>query len=248
MSDTVRNFEENHEAILKLASERGKEAVQTLSKEFGIKNFGRYPLELLVRQFDKRNEIGAEYGVVLYPEFDHGLAFTSDEDKKIMTDIRSQLSGDYEVRIGEVGSRYDLAKRLSMLRQKYGQIGFAVIGAHGDTDMFQMGFGGERKELSVNDLTGTGAERVGDFFKDGATIILESCSTGGEDGIAEKMSHVLGKKVIAPRTVSGGISQITVHPRDEQPPQFDVDFYYSTGREYENGAFVRDRQGVEDDE
>lgn len=247
MSDTVMNFEQNREAIAQLASERGKEAVQTLSKDFGIKNFGRYPLELLVRQCDKREEAGAKYGVVLYPEFDHGLAFTSDEDRRVMSDIRSQLPSDYEIRIGEVGSRYELAKRLSMLRQKYGQMGFAIIGAHGDTDMFQMGYGGERKELSVDDLAGTGAERVGDFFEDGATIILESCSTGGEGGIAEKMSNVLGKTVIAPQIVSGGISGITVKERGKQPPQFEIDFYYSAGREYENGLMVKDRPGVDDD-
>jgi hypothetical protein len=88
---------------------------------------------------------------------------------------------------------------------------------------------------------------VGDFFEDGATIILESCSTGGEGGIAEKMSNVLGKTVIAPQIVSGGISGITVKERGKQPPQFEIDFYYSAGREYENGLMVKDRPGVDDD-
>lgn len=247
MGDVVENFRLNRIAVEKLIQERGKDAVHTLSSEFGIKNFGRYPLELLTKQLDEKDDTEAKYGIILYPEFDHGLAFTSDEDREMMRSLYEQLQGKYKLRIGEVGSRYELAKRLSLLHKKYGKASFAVIGAHGAEEMMQLGFGSERRELSTSDLEGAAAERVGDYFEDGSSIILESCSTGADSGIAEKLSSVLGKRVIAPTEVAGGIQSVSVHLNEDMPPSFEVDFYYSTGREYETGTIKNERRAVEEE-
>ena len=45
---------------------------------------------------------------------------------------------------------------------------------------------------------GRGAERSSKFFEKDPTIVLVSCSTGADRGIGEKLSEVMGAKVIAP--------------------------------------------------
>ena len=246
MGDVVENFRLNRVAVERIAQERGKEAIHALSREFGIKNFDRYPIELLLKQYDEKDDIHTKYGIILYPEFDHGTAFTSDEDRQMMASLDEQLQDKYKIRIGEVGSRFELAKRLSILHKKYGKASFGVMGAHGAEEMMQLGFGSERRELSVADLEGAAAERIGDYFEDGSTIILESCSTGADKGIAEKLSSVFGKRVIAPTQIAGGIKSIVVNITEDMPPRFEVDFYYSVGREYEKGIVEGERNVVED--
>ena len=55
-----------------------------------------------------------------------------------------------------------------------------------------------RNTLHSRDLTGEGAKRVNRFFVPSPTIVLFSCSTGARGGIGQKLSEVIGAKVIAP--------------------------------------------------
>lgn len=247
LGDVFENFSHNKKAVERLVGERGVDIIKILSEEFGIKNFSRYPFELLVKQYDEREVKDKKFGVMVFSTFDHGKAFNSEEDRQVMMSMKEQMGDNILMRFAEAGSRFELVKRLSQLHQIYGQMSFGLVGAHGADNRFQLGLGGERKELSTDDLLGTGAEKAGRFFEDGATLILESCSTGADAGIAEQISKSLGMKVIAPKEDSGGIQEIKMTVNENTPPDFDVNFWYTKGREYQMGSLVNENSAIEDE-
>lgn len=246
MGDVFENFTSNKYAVERLVGERGVDCTSVLFREFGIKNFSRYPTELLVRQYDERNDTKKPYGMLMFSTFDHGKAFNSEDDRMVMRSLASQLGEGFAMRFGEAGSRFELVKRLLTTHKRYGNISFGLIGAHGADDMFQLGFGGERKEISVEDLKGAATEKIGELFEEGATLILESCSTGADRGIAEELSKKLGLKVIAPKEDSGGIETIKANiSQYGKPPEFDINFWYTKGREFQMGKLTQENSAIE---
>lgn len=176
---------------------------QVLNKEFGIFDFGRYPEDLLVRQFDQRDSDNLPYGVILFPENDHNEAFY--QDVYVFKKLYSQLMDKYEIRIAEVSDKVDAVKRLANFSKRYGhkyKIAFAVIGGHGTTDSIRLGNGDEKSVLKLSDLIDPRASKTGSYFEDDSTFILASCSTGGggedAENIAKQIAQTSGKKVIAP--------------------------------------------------
>jgi hypothetical protein len=75
---------------------------------------------------------------------------------------------------------------------------------------------------------GEGAQQASKFFKNDATIILESCSTGKEGGIGQQLSEALGIKVIAPKEPTS-IGRIKSN-LDNDRVDFDVE--YRGGTDY----------------
>jgi len=75
--------------------------------------------------------------------------------------------------------------------------------------------------LQKDDLSGNAAKKLRSFFTDDATVILGSCLTGAEGGIAEAM-HNLGIKIIAPKTATSFKSIDTTNK--DGSLQFEVDF------------------------
>jgi hypothetical protein len=100
----------------------------------------------------------------------------------------------------------DVARALIELNKKYNppdgsghKISLAIIGGHGTEDSIRFGGDDERHALLSQDLQGRGIQRTGEFFEDKPTFILVSCSTGADKGIGQKLSEVMGAKVIAPK-------------------------------------------------
>lgn len=168
-----------------------------LFKEFAIRCFGRYSPDLLIKQFDGFEE-QKPYGVILYPREDHSGAFY--EDRKAFDDLLSQLKGEYNLRVVEVGNKFEVVRALIRLKRKYGPISFAVIGGHGTKDSIKFGDSAhQRNILRVQDLRGRGARRASEFFQPKPTIILVSCFTGIDRGMGQQLSEMIGAKVIAPQ-------------------------------------------------
>jgi len=175
-------------------------AIRTLMKEFGIRNFARYPLEVLIRQYDQRENRSLPYGVILNPTDDYNGAFLSDMDlwRKLAGDLVRQ---GYTLRVLEAESKTEIGRHLLKLDKRYGtdqKISFAIIGGHGTKDKICFGGYDDRHNLTTEDLKGYGAKRSKHFLVPHPQIILASCSTGLSEGIGEKLSDVLGATVSAP--------------------------------------------------
>ena len=175
-------------------------SVSLLYHEFGIVNFSRYPRPMLTQQVKEREMTENPYGVILYPYTDYNGSFEMDDG--ILQQLRDQLPQRYCIRILECGGRVGVAKALLKLDKKYGaeqKIEFMILGGHGTENMIQFGAGdSSSSSLSAEDLMGPGSARASGFFSKNPTVMLFSCSTGVEGGIAHKLSERIGATVIAP--------------------------------------------------
>ncbi len=202
------------------------EAIEVLTKQFGIKDFGRYDAEMLLRQYQERDNDEEPYGIVVYPESDHNGAFFHDKDK--LKKVADDLGDTHLLRIVEANNKIGVVKQLLKLRKKYPshKFSFAIIGGHGTKDSIQFGSPYEHNNntshIHTEDLAGPGAGRTAGFFEKGGTIILESCSTGKSGGIAEKLSEVLGVQVVAP-DVPTSTKEINVQVKNGAP-HFTIEF------------------------
>lgn len=215
-------------------------AVALLNKEFGINNFGRFPENLLIEQTRAVEDKRKPYGIVLYPQNDHNGAFY--QDYRIFKDLYKGLQGKYNIRFLECASKIDVARRFINLDKRYGEhqkISFALIGGHGMENRIRFGGNDEAHSLSIKDLLGSGVQRVSSFFTENPTIILNSCSTGAHNGIAQEISKVIGANVIAP-DVPSNISSLAV---DIQTDKLDFKVGYKKSedlKEYNTGILQND--------
>jgi hypothetical protein len=173
-----------------------------LYKEFGIRNFERYPESLVVAEYDEFEGGENPYGILLEATHDWNGAFSAWSQGEILERLFEQIGERYALRIAEAKSKQDIARLLIRLKRKYGdhhKISFAFIGGHGSESSILFGGPYRRNTLFLEDLTGKGVARTGDFFEPHPTIVLVSCSTGAEGGIGQELSRVLGAKVIAPQ-------------------------------------------------
>lgn len=171
-------------------------SVKYLYDNFGIRSFGRYTMRELKKQYQERNDMGP-YGLCFQAVMDWNGSFSQSNQTE---DIREKVEeNDFILRIIEANGKIDLAKRLLFLRDKYNQkIKFMYMHVHGNTDVIGLGDreGSDRKFLQ-KDLKGKGVQRIKELFEDNAELVLSSCLTGVEGGLAEEMSRVYNVKVIA---------------------------------------------------
>jgi hypothetical protein len=216
-------------------------SVNLLYRKYGIHEFHRYPLDILMRQVEIDGE-DKPYGLVIYPRFDHNDAY--DQDVHIFEKLRDNIQGRYDMRIIEVGSGVDLYRKLSMLRKSYSQkIAFLVIAGHGDKDLID--FGGDRNlsrssSIEKSHLEESDAiEQVRDMFVEKPSVILFSCSTGIEDGIAQELSLKLDAEVIAPKKPTHPID-IDVQYDENGKPSLNAEYDIPLGQKahYKSGAIV----------
>lgn len=176
-----------------------------LYQEYGIADFGRYPKEMLIKQYKEKDVTNKPYGVIIYPRTDWNGAFYHDIDK--FTELLKQLKGEFLLRVAECESKIDIARVLINFDKKYNlpngdgqKISLLILGGHGSETSIQFGWkSDEMHNLNSSDLAGKGVRKTGGFFEDEPTIILASCSTGAEAGIAQELSKTFNAKVIAPK-------------------------------------------------
>lgn len=231
-------IETNFQAIHELEVQRPG-ITRVLNREFGIRNFARYPIDLLINQYDQIDNVDLPYGIVIFPKGDHNGAFYEFEDK--LKQISEQLDGKYTIRVSEAASKFEIAKALIRFNRRYGQhhkISFAIIGGHGSKDSIKFGESFFGDELDVEDLKGRGVQRTSEFFEANPTIILNSCSTGVEGGIGQKLSEAIGATVIAPERLTGRAS-INVKLENGRL-NFEVDYPINASKEvYDKGKLSK---------
>ena len=196
IEDTIRG---NIKAIRSLEKhERG--TVQTLNSEFGIFHFDRYPVDILIKQYENRNNVDTPYGVALTAYRDHN-GIISRQIGKHTRDIENDLKDQYLLRIIECGSKIDIGRRLIALNNKYGKnhkISYMLVSAHGNPEVMRFGNNDKGGLFRISDLAGKWTRKGKSFLEKNATIILLSCSTGVKDGIGQKISKDLSVQIIAP--------------------------------------------------
>lgn len=200
-------------------------STKLLCEKYGIREFARYPYELLKRQV----EIDAEdvpYGLVVYPRADHSDSY--DEDIDLFRQFMDELQGKHDIRVVEAASGTDLYRKLITLRKNYDEkIAFLVLAGHGEKNA--MDFGGllnnsEHTSLHTHDVESSGAmDQIRDMLVPDPSVVLFSCSTGTEGGIAQELSKQLRAHVEAPREPAHPM-KIFVNYDGNEKPRLDVEY------------------------
>lgn len=180
--------------IIELEKERPG-STKYLAEEFDIQSFGRYPREILLRQFDERENTSLPYGIFIFPKYDRNGTFYT---MPAISELAWELENDYLIRVVEVGSNLELVKTLRKLNQKYGRgqkIAFGLICAHGSADSLTWGRNHQDKTMT-EDLDHRLVNRLLKYFTDHPIFIFFSCLTGRN--FAQVVSEKMGAKVYAP--------------------------------------------------
>lgn len=184
-------------------------AVKALTEAFGIRNFVRYPTRTMINQYRNKDNKDLEYGVYIMPQTDHNGAFHPSNGHSHLIDSfeRSLAQIDAGMRIYEVDSVRGAARAVLEARHKYEkQLHFAVVGGHGTPNTLEFNSAdileGYMRKMPIRYIPDRPANRMVDIFTNDATIILDSCSTGQIDGLAEELNDFLCAESYAPRTPS----------------------------------------------
>lgn len=248
-------YEKNISAIMQLES-LVPGICEELYNKFGICNFGRYPVEMLIKQYEQRNDKDLKYGIAVYPYNDHnGFFYNQDPIRKIYNTVSEK---GYGIRIIETDTLRKLYRQLIFLDSTYGEnnkISFAFLGGHGNTSAIQFSkkihidkIIGDKKYahylgvLFTADITNSLAiqrEKIQRYFINNPTIILNSCSTGAEEGIAKALSEKLKSKVIAPKVNLINILDVLHSTNDEG---MDLDVVYENNNYETEDAVIYDNR------
>lgn len=187
---------------------------ETLYREFGIACFARYPEELLIKQFDERDDIERSYGLILNPRADSNGAFYT--DRELWSKLLDDLEGKVCLRVAESSGGVALPMTLARVYSHYRpsskvghKIGFLIGGGHGTVSNVTLDERPEVRDISRSGLVAGNYKRIGEYFEKDAVIILNSCLTGNENGIAQVLSEEYGFHVIG-ATVPTQIKTLTV--------------------------------------
>lgn len=242
--------------MIKAIEQKCPGITKVLMKEFGIRDFGRYPEEMLVKQYKQRNNLDLPYGVIIMPFTDWNGAFY--HDQQIFRDFFRKIDGRYALRIVECKSLIDIGRILLQLNKRYApentnkntdsnekttlakghRITFAIIGGHGTANSIQFGNKSPFSELYQEDLSNKGIQRVSYLLDEDPTIILASCSTGQEEGIGQSISKIYKGKVIAPK-IPSSLLWINVEFNNLGNPVFSAEYNtHDTRRTYISGKVI----------
>ncbi len=215
-------------SVMKSIERKCKGSSKILFEKYGIREFNRYPEELLLNQLANENK-NIPYGVVFYPRDDHNGAF--DHNKDQFSSLYNQLSPhDFGIRIFEVDGRVSIVKALVSLNKQYGEknkISFVIIGGHGTENTISFGdWEEQRVTLSAESVRNSvGILKLKDFFVEKPTLIAISCSTGVPEGIVNEFSRKVPDAVCIGPKIPANWKDVTVQFDSDNQPQFTIEYY-----------------------
>ncbi len=170
-------------------------AVHYLREEYGIQHFGRYPAQMLLDMFHRREETGP-WGLTIFAKADHNDAFYYSEP---LAQMHSEVGDAFTTRIIECDSVTEVRRLMARLAAKHGKAGFVIINAHGNPEGMRLG--DDQDQVLTKEVIN---ERFGflihECTEEGAGICLNSCSTGQQGAVSEHIAASSGKQTSAPTT------------------------------------------------
>ncbi len=229
-------------------------AVKLLHQFYGICGFGRYNTDALTQQFDNHGKKNKPYGIAYSSYSDHNDSTGISSRDRYKKDIRPLLEGlgdDYYLRITESGDTLGLGKILLRLDALYGTdhpISFALIRPHGWDEGTEINPDAEVEKVGNITVDSRIGKRTARIFVPNPLLIFESCSTGKEQGFAQKVSRDLNATAIAPPedvntealivTISNGKLKIEPHFTNTADPRKGERLVTFTPVLYKNGEKI----------
>lgn len=231
----------NLEAIIDLESIR-PDISKVLLDEFNIRVFHKYPPEVLLAQYDQRNDNNIPYGIMVNSITDHNEALSSLSMEGLMKSIHGEAQKNgFGIRIYEGGSEEDVKEYFDRSNQRYGikTPQFALISGHGTPDSIQMNWDNPKqpsRTIRQQSFQGEPLLRFTDYMRDDSTLVLISCSTGVEGGIAQEISKQ-GLTVMGPDR-DAAASDISVSK--DVGELFNIHMFYRGAKTntYRNGIII----------
>lgn len=156
-------------------------SAKVLMEEFDISNFSRYPVKVLLKQYRNRNDRSKGRGVAVVGLHDHNSAFN---DWTFANSIQNIADGaqEHDVHLDIYEASTALAALKACVRTAHRsvdrQLRFGFVAGHGNESSIQLD---EQEYLSKYNLWYISPDyrkRLARLFAKGASIILDSCSTG----------------------------------------------------------------------
>lgn len=207
-----QEIRKNHVEIIKKLEKHRHGTVAALYQKLRIRNFERFPINML-RDVIDRIELGPppnNYALYVQGTRSHNAAFReSDELSKLHNDATAL---DYLIVPMELNSEEDLeAIHETLTKAGWPAANTLVVHAHGRhtgiTPGDYVGYSRVRPEpysIKTQDIVSTSpdgpAARLAQLVKPDGTIILRSCNaaTGHETSFASQLNQTTGRKVVAP--------------------------------------------------
>ncbi len=227
---TMREYISDDSAISNILAmgeveRRSPGASEQLYKRFGIRQFAKNSAQQLVAQNDFYNELlrRQEAGETAQETPWVAAAVSLQDDpgdkgafnkrakwfKKTRAQIEEATGQKITVCIFEFSSPREIVHSVGRMRWIASQAGPAIFGelhSHGKADGFQTGLGEPRVTLpNILEVFGRQLSRV---LAPGATLLMNSCSTGKPGGVAEHIRNIAGRRVVAP-TIPDNVSKMT---------------------------------------
>lgn len=179
-------------------------ACKWLRDEWGVKDFGRYPADMLKMQYERRDDVSRPYGVIIMPRSDWNGAFYY--NRFLFRDLLEEVQGDFNLRVAECEGKVELIWYLRKFNEKYNakdgkgqKISLMVLGGHGTENTITFGRSYKKSDvLKIDDLERAVSNEPREYLEENPTFILASCSTGADKGIGQKLSAKFEAKVFAP--------------------------------------------------
>lgn len=158
-------------AVCKLEQKRPG-ITKYLIDRYGILAFARYPLDVLIEQFDTRDEKNVPYITLVAARHDHNGALLNVKDNIAQAHSQSKALG-YRLKVCESENLESIVQATNALASQHGKISCALLVGH------ELGAG--LSELEWNR----------DVFASSAIVGLISCFTGARNGTAQLLSSKL---------------------------------------------------------
>lgn len=204
-----------------------KGSVKRLVETYGIREFSRYSTEMLTAQLAEEGET-KPYGVMIFPRADYNGAFDYRTHRAPLDQLQRDMRGRLGIKIVEVESVSEATRQLVGLDTRYGKeekMSFVIIAGHGSESSIQFGdTGTSGDKLSQKRIQTPSFRKARQLLKPKAPLLLISCSTGADQGIADELSRALDASVVAPK-IPANVASITTNFGSEGLPVFEVKFF-----------------------
>ena len=215
--------------------------VKLLWEKYHIRDFCRYPNEILVAQA-KNEGNDVPYGVLICPRDDHSLSLL--EDFSALRELYESMGGRHIVRIFEEGASSQVARDLITLDKQYGsqeKISFVIVNGHGNregvtleapyegtyasNEQFEKMYAyGQLARSSLAQASRSTKQKMQAMFKPNAPILVLACMTGQPQGFSQELSNFLATKVVSVKNLGTAIKHFKAVYDADGVIDFDIEF------------------------